>query len=87
MVDNAAALPLGPQPNFDAIATAFNAAATEIQRCSNMPAVQQGNDILQILQRMEMRMERMETRMERMETRMERIETRMESGFARQEIQ
>ena len=96
MAANATTPVFSPQPNFNAAATALNAYATEIQRCSNLPAIQQGNDILQYLQRMETKMEKMETNIRdlrtRMETRMEIMEISirdlrndLDRGFTRQQ--
>ena len=92
MAGNVRAPVFNRQPNFDAAAQSLNAVATELQRCSNMPAIQGGNEILQELRQMNTRMQGIETTMQGMETRMQGMETsigelrtEMENGFARQQ--
>lgn len=49
------------QPDFNTIATGFATLSEEFGRCVNLPAVQQGNDVLQALVAIQQEMVRMRT--------------------------
>lgn len=52
------------QPDFDAIATGFTTLSGQFGRCVNLPALQQGNEVLQALLAVDARLDQMETRSE-----------------------
>lgn len=52
------------QPDFDAIATGFATLSDQFGRCVNLPAVQQGNEVLQALLAIGAQLDQMETRSE-----------------------
>jgi len=77
------------QPDFNLIQHGFDVASTEIQKCSNIPAVQQGDAILQALRgittrldgidatltAINARLDRMDARFDRMDARFDRMDT------------
>ncbi|KAI0115422.1 hypothetical protein F4814DRAFT_419471 [Daldinia grandis] len=66
------------QPDFPTIASNYAGLSREFSRCINLPAVNEGNQILSVLRDIQSAVSRLEARMVKIETRMEKIETRME---------
>jgi len=81
-----AALP--PQPDFNLISHHFSAAAAELQKCPNIPALQQGDAILQALQRITGRLDTIDGHLRTIDGRLDSIDVKliaMEIGFDRME--
>ena len=67
--------PLGPQPDFnlisDSIRTGALTLATQFERCANIPAIVQSEQIVGLLQRMDQRLERIERHLAVLETKID----------------
>lgn len=64
------------QPNFDLISTLFSNAARELAKFSNIPAVQEGNAILEALQQINRRLDRIDGRLDGIDGRLGILELR-----------
>ena len=73
---------LGPQPDFNLISESIRMGgltlATQFERCANLPAVNQGNQMVGLLQRIDQRLERMDQRLERVERRLGMLEEKID---------
>ena len=69
-------LPNQPQPDFALIASEFG-------KCANIPAVQQGDAILQALRGLEGRFDRMNERLDRIDARLGQMDARFDRMDAR----
>lgn len=55
---------MAAQPDFHRVVTGFTMVTEEMERCVNLPVVQQGNEVLQALVAINARLDRMETKSE-----------------------
>jgi hypothetical protein len=69
-------LPNQPQPDFALMANEVALVAGELRKCANIPAVQQGDAILQALRGLDARFDRIDTRLDQMDARFDQMEAR-----------
>ncbi|KAI9802308.1 MAG: hypothetical protein M1833_001814 [Piccolia ochrophora] len=77
--------PLGPQPNFQTMLQAHQQVSqghqklgVELGNCANMPAVQEGAQIMALLQDIVQRLERVDQRLDGVDQRLDGVDQRLE---------
>jgi hypothetical protein len=65
------------QPNFQLLGTALDTASVEMQKIQNIPALQQGSQILSILQSMQGQMTSMQGQMASMQTQITEVQNQL----------
>ena len=91
---------LGPQPDFTSISNSIRTGAdscaesirtsaltlaAQVERCANIPAVVQGEQLVVLLQGMDQRLQVMDQRLQRMDQRLHGIDQRLHGMDQRQE--
>ena len=74
----------GPQPDFGLIATGFTDLGEQFARCVHLPALDGGQRILQVLQRLEGKIDGLDRRLQAVESRLQAMETRQQAMETRQ---